>query len=174
MNTGRKKNKVEQGSAMLIVLIILTSVSILSLSSMQDLSMQLNMVRNNQFYVNAYHVAYSEINAQLDVINTNSNLEDDALILDLMQQDVDEMVGFDFVGPHSGAGAYTQTLQIAPSCEAEVCPSPPGYSMGSFTRVLRGEIASVARLGASGSQSNQSQNFWYLLPQSGGHVVTFD
>ncbi len=174
MRTGSNWVQSENGSAMLIVLVILTSVSILSLSSMQDLTMQLNMVRNNQFYVNAYHVAYSEINAQLDVVNSNAKTADDDLILDLLQQDVDEMVDFDFVGPHSGAGAYTQTLQIAPSCEAEVCPSPPGYSMGSFTRVFRGEIASVARLGGSGSQSNQSQNFWYLLPQSGGHVATFD
>lgn len=174
MRRGCNNIPVENGSAMLIVLIILTSVSILSLSSMQDLTMQLNMVRNNQFYVNAYHVAYSEINAQLDVVNSNLSTEDDALILELLEQDVDEMVSFDFVGPHAGAGAYTQTLQIAPSCEAEACPSPPGYSMGSFTKVFRGEIASVARLGNSGSQSNQSQNFWYLLPQSGGPVVTFD
>lgn len=160
---------------MIVVLVIMMSISLLALASMSDTNLQLNMVRNDQFYVNAYRVSNSEINAQIDFVNSNPATEDDNIILSLLELDVDVPLtvgGDEMLGPHTDISAFTQTLEIVPSCQVDSCPSPPGFSHSKFTKVYRGEINSVATMTDSGSRSDQSQGFWYLLPQSG--VTTFD
>lgn len=163
------------GATLIVVLIIMTTISLLSLASMSDTTMQLNMVRNDQFYVNAYRVSNSEINAQIDSININASTEDDEIILSLLELDLGstlEVADDELLGPHAGSSAFDQTVGILPVCEIDSCPSPPGYSHSKYTKVYRGEINSIASMSSSASASNQSQGFWYLLPQSG--VTTFD
>ena len=165
----------QSGVTLIVVLVIMTTVSLLALASMSDTNMQLNMVRNDQFYVNAYRVSISEINAQLDSINANAASEDDEIILSLLDLEPDtplEVASDEMLGPHADLGAFDQVLEISPSCEVDSCPSPPGFSHSKFTKVYRGSINSIATMSGTGSSSDQSQGFWYLLPQSG--VTTFD
>lgn len=163
------------GVTIIVVLVILLTISLLALGSMSNTNLQLSMVRNDQFYVNAYRVAFSEINAQVDAINANDANEEDPIILTLLElgEGVEHPIdGADLLGPHAGTSAFTQTLSMVAVCEPENCPSPPGFTQSKTVKVMRGEVNSLARLGESGALSNQSQAFWYLLPQSG--ITTFD
>ncbi len=158
----------QSGAVMIVVLIVMTALSLLAMSSVSDTHLQLSMVRNDQLYLNAHRVALSEINAQIDVININPSNELDDLIMDLLEFDVDqlwELESEDLLGPHAGAGAYDQWLALSVACDPDDCLPPPGYSLDDATRVLRGRIQSNASLGDSGARSDQTQSFWYLLPQ---------
>ncbi len=164
-----------KGATLIVVLVIMTTISLLSLGSMSDTTMQMNMVRNDQFYVNAYRVSNSEINAQVDFINSNPSNDDDQIILSLLEIDLGATLDFaadELLGPHAGSSAFDQTVGIMPLCEIDSCPSPPGFSHSKYTKVYRGQINSIASMSSSAATSNQSQGFWYLLPQSG--VTTFD
>lgn len=161
----------QRGVVMVVALVVIAVVSLASVASMQDVNTQSNMVRNEQLSSNAYQVAISEINAQLADINLNAEGVDDPMILTLINQGVENYVGQPVLGPD--APAYAQTLEMASLCEISSCVAPPGYSLVGGDRVLQAEINSVASFPGSVSESDQSQGFWYLLPGTGGHIVTW-
>lgn len=172
IRSGSQRHPRRQGGAvMIVVLVVMTALSLLAMSSMSDTNMQLAMVKNDQFYLNAHRVALSEINSQLDAINSNPKDDLDQVILTLLEYDVDEEWVFDsdsYVGPHAGAGAFDQQFSMAAACNPNDCIAPPGYSIDNQTRVLRANVQSNASFGDTGARSNQTQGFWYLLPQGGG------
>jgi len=161
---------------MVVVLVVLSTLSILALSASYDTDTQFKIVRNDQFLSNAHLAAYSEINAQLDQINLNEPDENDEIILDLIEITVADpwmLENTELQGPHIKKGAFEQQVQFELLCAPNVCPAPPGYSLSKVTKVLRGRVRSQAELAVgSGSFSDQSQSFWYLLPQSS--LYTFE
>lgn len=178
-NIDRLQNKtaphVQTGMSLVVVLMLLVVLTTISLSLTNDAGSQFQIVRNDQFYANAYHSAYSEINAQLDVINSNEQSEVDNSILWILTADVDTAQPLDadsLVGPHKGVGAFDQTISYTLACNPDNCPSPPGYSLTENTKVLRASIDSTADMVTSGAASRQRQTFWYLLPQT--NIITFD
>lgn len=163
----------QRGAAMIVALIVVTVISLVAMSGMQDSNTQTNMVRNEQLHANAYQVAMSEINAQLDGVNLNDSDEIDNLIVTLISQEVGTFAAQPMLGPDGGSGAFNQTLTQASLCDIDSCTAPPGYSLGGGTRVLKAEINSVANLSNLTSRSDQTQGFWYLLPSAGGLVVSW-
>ncbi len=165
----------ESGMSLVVVLILLVSLTTLSLSVTNDAGSQFQIVRNDQFYSNAYHAAYSEINAQLDAINSNEQTDTDDPILWLLTAEVEQpqVLSTDLLaGPHKGIGAFEQEVSYTLACSPDYCNSPPGYSLSENTKVLRASIDSNSDMIASGAASRQRQTFWYLLPQT--DVVTFE
>ena len=169
----RNANGSQRGAAMLVALVVVAAVSLVAIAGMQDTNTQSNMIRNEQLYTNAYSVAFSEINAQLDVVNLNDSDEIDPMIVTLIDQQVGTFVAQSMVGPDAGAGAFNQTLQQATLCDIDSCTAPPGYSIGAGTRVLKAEINSVATFPGATSRSDQTQGYWYLLPSAGGSIVSW-
>lgn len=172
----RKSVRDEQsGVVLVIILVILSSVSILVLGSGAESELESAIVRNDQFRVNAYRVAHTEITAQIQDINGNSATEDDDAILQLLYRDNSvpwKLTESELRGPDKGKGAYSQDVSFSVLCDPAYCPAPAGYSMSDSIKVLRGMVSSDAQLHDTGAQSSQSQSFWYLLPQSG--ITTFD
>lgn len=165
----------QQGVVLVIILVILSSMSILVLGSGSESRLESAVVRNDQFRINAYRVALSEINAQVQDINNNTAIEDDDTILQMIYRDTSvpwKLSEKEIRGPNKGKGAFSQDVAFSVLCEPDFCPAPAGYSMSGSTKVLRGQISSSARLHDTGAQSSQIQSFWYLLPQSG--ITTFD
>lgn len=161
----------QRGAVLIVVLVVMTALSLLAMSSMSDTNIQLAMVKNDQFYLNAHRVALSEINAQLDLINANEPDELDPTILSLLEFDVDQPWEFDadeMLGPHGGIGAFDQTISMAMACDPDDCIAPAGYSIDNQTRTLRVNVQSSASFGDTGARSDQTQGFWFLLPQGGG------
>ncbi|MBX2885318.1 MAG: hypothetical protein KTR32_35515 [Granulosicoccus sp.] len=165
----------QRGVVLVIILVILSSMSILVLGSGSESRLESAIVRNDQFRVNAYRVALSEINAQIQDININAVTEDDEAILQLIYRDNTkpwELSENELRGPAKGKGAYTQGVALSVLCDPDHCPAPAGYSLSGNTKVLRARIESSAQLHDTGAQSSQAQSFWYLLPQSG--ITTFE
>lgn len=163
------------GVSLVIVMILLVSLSILAVGSTQDTGLQFKMVKNDQLYTSAYLAAYSEINAQLDVINTNSADEIDPAIMNLVVLKKDDSIHLEadeLVGPHQGESAFEQSVEFVLSCTPDRCPTPPGFTISQMTSVLRARIDSRTEMEGSGAASDQSQAFWYLVPQTS--LVTFD
>lgn len=161
---------------MVVVLVVLSTLSLLAISASYDTDTQFKIVRNDQFVTNAHIAAYSEINAQLDDINLNEPDENDEIILDLIETTVADpwtLKRSELQGPHIDQGAFEQQVQFELLCAPNSCPAPPGYSLSKVTKVLRGRMRSQAELAAgNGSSSDQSQSFWYLLPQNS--LYTFE
>ena len=165
----------ERGVVLVVILVILSSMSILVLGSGSESRLESAVVRNDQFRINAYRVALSEINAQVQDINNNTATEDDEVILQMIYRDTSvpwKLSEKEIRGPDKGKGAFSQDVSFSVLCEPDFCPAPAGYSMSGTTKVLRGRVSSSARLHDTGAQSSQAQSFWYLLPQSG--ITTFD
>jgi|GEM_PF-4815211 len=152
---GRSGRRAQSGMSLVVVLILVVALTTLSLTVSQDSSTQFNIVRNSQFYSNAYHAAYSEINAQLNVINSNDQTAVDDSILWLLAGEVNEpklVPSTSLAGPHKGVGAFDQEVSFTLACDPTNCPSPPGYSLNKNTKVLRASIDSVADMPESGAR----------------------
>lgn len=159
----------QKGTAMVISLFAVAAVSVLAIAGMQDSNTQTNMVRNEQLQSNAYQVAISEINAQIDFVNSNESDESDPLIDTVMGQTLEQPLPHAMRGPDAGGGAYQQGLTIA-----FICDSCPGYdsSMGSV-KLLKAEINSTANLASTNSSSDQSQGIEYFAAGGSGNIVSW-
>jgi len=160
----------ESGVSLLVVLVMMVSMTILAISTTDDSYLQSQMVKDDQFRTSAYQAAYSEINAQLGVINSNDSGEIDQLILDLYSAPVKILQKFpdaDLAGPHKNEGPFNQSVSYRLACKPADCPSPPGFSLSGVTKVIYGTIESQAEVINSSISSDQTQTFWYLIPQDG-------
>lgn len=62
----------QQGVTLVIALIVLLALTMLGLASTTDNRLQSVMVRNDQFRFEAFNASYSEIDAQVDVVNNRT------------------------------------------------------------------------------------------------------
>ena len=164
----------QPGSTLVVVLVILIAMTFLGLSGMSDSNLLLAMVRNSQFQTGVYTVALTEINAQLDRINTNAEAEDDQIILNLIQTRVgnndtsrsndlsNDLLTDDILGADT-AGHYTRTLTLTePNTDTYLPVSGMSLSPDSTVKWLVMELNSEAAMTDARSSSNQIQGFKYL------------
>ena len=64
----------QRGAALVITLVVLTVLTLVALASTDSNQIQAAMVRNNQFRLEAFNASYTEIDAQVDKINTNPSI----------------------------------------------------------------------------------------------------
>lgn len=74
----------QKGATLIVVMVLLIVMTFLGLGGMSNSNLQLSMVRNSQMQTSAYTAALTEINAQMNVINSNAQGADDQLIIDLV------------------------------------------------------------------------------------------
>jgi|GEM_PF-2960505 len=183
MNSGTKTIKNQRGATLIVVLVILIVMTFLGLGAMSDTNLQLAMVRNSQFQTGVYTAALTEINAQLDVINNNSESDTDQLILDLVQTPTAlndgvesrslnsqgaEADGHDFdllLASVLGDDAehYNTSLSITePNANSFLPVEGMSLSPDSTVKWLVMEFNSTASIANTGTQSDQVQGFKYL------------
>jgi len=172
MNT--RKNT-QSGASLIVVMVIMMSMTMIALATTTDTAMQFQMVRNDQFYTSAYQAAYSEINGQIGVINSNKPSDDDEIILNLLGSKVGvslHIANSEMAGPHRNQGPFDQKVSFEKACNQNSCPAPVGYSMTGDTKVMRASLDSRAEMSTTRAASDQTQAFWYLLPSPGPGVKT--
>lgn len=62
----------QRGAALLISVVVLLALTIIALASTNSNQLQTLMVRNAQFRMETFNASYSEIDAQIDIINDRS------------------------------------------------------------------------------------------------------
>lgn len=168
----------QSGATLIVVLVILVAMTFLGLGGMSDSNLQLAMVRNSQLQTGVYTAALTEINAQLDAINTNNESDVDNIILNLVQTTVEadgsrensfdsdndlatDLFIDDILG--TDANSYTTSLTIAePNANSFLPVSGMSLSPDSTVKWLVMEFTSDATITNSGSRSIQTQGFKYL------------
>lgn len=161
----------QQGATLIVVLVILVAMTFLGLGSMSDSNLQLAMVRNSQLQTGAYTAALTEINSQIDAINTNPEADVDVPILNLVQTPtvVTNGVSSRTTNPAallatsigSDANSYTTSLSLTePNADAFLPVTGMSLSPDSTVKWLVMQFDSVATI--SGASSNQTQGFKYL------------
>lgn len=143
----------------MVCLVILTIMTFLGLNSMTDSGLQAAMVRNNQLRLMAYNTALSEINAQLEDIESNINT---TTLLDA-HGSPDGTREYEFVeillSPLNHP--FTQTLTTTYLYEGPV----PEYELGDYV-AWHFELESDAVLEGTGTRSDQAQGFYYVAPNN--------
>lgn len=178
MNRPDKVSKKSQsGATLIVVLVILIALTFLGLGGMSDSNIQLAMVRNSQFQTGVYTAALTEINAQIDAINTNNETDNDTIILNLVQTATTVSDGIAsrfneytanedlFIDDVLGANkaSYTTTLTLTePNADAFLPVSGMSLSPDSTVKWLVMEFNSSAGINNSGAESDQTQGFKYL------------
>jgi hypothetical protein len=155
----------QRGVALIVSLIVLAAMTILGLSSIRSTSVQQLIIKNMQFLTAAQHIARTEINGQLDIINLN---EPDPLILDLLTTPVNDVADTTGTKTDSAGLAYEQTAFDQKTTITMICSDCPapigGFSFGFGISALVGTIDSEASMNNSAASSSQEQGFWYLKP----------
>ncbi len=162
--------KSQRGATLIVALVILGAMTVLGFTSLRNTGLQQSIIKNTQFLMYARNVARTEINGQLDVINTNLDTESDPVIQTILDAGIN--TDFDIAIPGNPAGlttsqsAYDQTVTMVMSCES--CPAPTGgFSFsGAGVMALTARIESRAELNSTAAKSEQSQGYWYLIPSN--------
>ena len=114
-------------------------------------------VSNEQRNLQVYQTAYSELEAQLEFLEANPTILNDALSGDQMLTVMTNPAGC----TTPGQACQTATLRYVGQT-----PPPAGYSIGKYIGLLF-EIDSVATLQNIGAQSNQTLGFTYVTQRAG-------
>lgn len=165
----------QSGAVLLIALIVLTAMTILGFASLRSNEIQSSIIKNVQFLMYSRSAAKSEINGQINVINSNNDTDIDTIIQTLMDIAVnqthivaDTLTDTDSAGLTAAQSAFGQAVTMRRTCELGTCAPAPGYSAAlggsSGTATLTVEITSQAQLGDTAAVSSQTQGFWYLMP----------
>jgi type IV pilus assembly protein PilX len=162
-----KKN--QSGAALLVSLIMLVILTIIGVSSIEDITLQSNMTRNSQFKMQAFNTALSESEAQVprllteivllqNAMNDPNNtvaIPDTDFVMASSSNPFDQSVDIIYMEPSTDAGDDTNFSQGSAVAG--------GYSMGSITEAAY-DMNSVATLPNSGSKSDQIQGLRYTAP----------
>ena len=146
----------QEGATLVVCLVILTILTFLGVNAMTDSGLQSAMVRNNQLSLMAYNTALSEINAQVNVMNTNT----DALLDALTDSDGIREFEFNEILLSTLDHPFSQNLNLQYLYEGA---SWSGNEVGTF-RELFFEIESDATLEGTSTRSDQVQGISYIAP----------
>jgi Tfp pilus assembly protein PilX len=172
MQTYKLNQQEQKGVTLIITLVVLAAMTILGIASIRNTSINQLIVKNTQMLFTARKTAFTEINGQMDIINTNPSSEDDQIILDLLNDNdgilpIANTRGTNNDSPGSLAvnqSAIGQSVTITLSCED--CPIPiGGFSLGTGLSSVIGVMESQAIIENTATQSTQEQVFWYMIPK---------
>ncbi|KEI72834.1 hypothetical protein [Endozoicomonas elysicola] len=144
INSGRKE---QAGSFLLIVMIVMIVMIFSGLFVMEMAKLEEVTVSNEQRTVQVYQVAYSELEVQLNFLETNPGLFNTAL--------AGEQTLTAIVNPGGGI-QQNVTLRFIGQV-----PPPAGFSFTNFIG-LSFEINSVATLDGTGARSDQTLGVIYV------------
>jgi Tfp pilus assembly protein PilX len=171
MQTYKLRRQQQKGATLIITLVVLTAMTILGISSIRNTSIHQLIVKNTQMLFSARKTAFTEINGQLDIINTNHKSENDQIITDLLNDADGKLPIADTSGESNNTpeklavnhAAMGQTVSVTLVCKA--CTVPVGgFSIGTGLSAVIGVINSQATIENNATQSTQEQIFWYLIP----------
>jgi len=160
----------QQGAALIVALVALLILTILGVSTMSDVVNQSSVVRNEQFRQKVFYAANSELNVQIDSVNSNLQSEEDKIITDLLAQgyngnDMELIIDDDqehkeFTTPVDVVLSNTKIDGVR--ADRFGCP---GESIGKI-KVLAGNIDTTASLddGRQSIKSAQTQRYIYCWP----------
>jgi Tfp pilus assembly protein PilX len=167
----RKKHNIikQSGATLLVSLVMLLVLTIIGVSSIEDLSLQNNMTRNSQFKMQAFNTSLSESEAQIPLLfNSIVTLQNAMNASD----SIEPIANANLVMP-STANPFLQTVRVIHIPVATDATDTTGfvqggvvaggYSLDAITKESF-ELNSIAELLSSGSKSNQLQGFRYTAP----------
>ena len=162
----------QSGATLLVSLIMLLILTIIGVSSIEDMSLQSNMTRNSQFKMQAFNTSLSESEAQIPLLfNQIAILQSAMNASDSTQRIADaDLV---MVTADKSINPFDQTVDVI-HIPTEVASGDDtnftqatavsgGYSMGSITKE-NFELNSISTLPSSGSKSDQLQGLRYTAP----------
>lgn len=160
----------QNGAALIVALVAMIILTVLGVATMTDVMNQSSVVRNEQFRQRVFYAASSELNVQIDIVNSNFQQEEDKIIEDLINSSADDQdltleitAGGDPAILTSPEDIVLEEMQITGSrMDFFGCP---GESIGKV-KVLAGNINATARLddGQGSIQSVQTQRYIYCWP----------
>lgn len=155
---GGKARRKENGAFLLITMVTMIAMVLAGLLVMEMAMLGEVTVGNEQRTLEVYQVAYSELEAQLDFLESNADYFHNA------------MSGNQTLPVQMTPGGCGNTGQICQSVTLRYLgdgPPPPGYSLGHFISMLY-EIDSVATLEGTGARSSQTMGVIFVNKASGG------
>lgn len=157
------KRSEQTGAVLLISLIMLLLLTIIGVSSVEDMTLQSNMTRNSQFKMQAFNTAYSETVAQYQQLSGNISP------LTLAMASINA-IAFDpaslFMPSASNPFKQTVSLNFEGSKGAHVADTEAGMMELSGYEDMAFELNSTAKLQNTGSQSDQLQGLNYTAPKN--------
>jgi len=161
----------QTGATLVVALVALIVLTIAGMTTMGDLLLQSNTVRNEQFRQKVFYAASSELNAIVGEVNGNDTSEDDALIDSLHDNqtgsnDYELQFGTTDI-PTRSSTPDTLMQNVSIEARRNDLLGCSGESIGKV-KVLVGEINATARLDdgkpVGGIRSTQQQRFVYCWP----------
>ncbi|MGB1272382.1 MAG: hypothetical protein ACPG5T_09925 [Endozoicomonas sp.] len=147
---GQSKN--QRGSILLMTMIIMLVMVFSGLFVMEMAILEEITVSNEQRTLQVYQTAYSELEAQMDYLEANPNLFNNALsgeqILPIQMYP-------------TGCTVDNQPCQKAMLRFTGEVPPPAGYGIGKF-KGMAFEIDSIAVLESTGARSSQTMSVIYI------------
>lgn len=168
-------DKQQTGATLIVALVIMSAVTILALSSMSDVNLELATARNTQFNTMAFNIVESEINTQIDVVNSNRPEEVDTLFQEMARAEENTFYfGRDLPTPVNLSNtrsinssferdiAFTKICSpTGTKCDISTSSSKDNDSI-AFTKI---QIRSRAQHGSAlAANSDQSQTIAYQVP----------
>lgn len=151
----------QSGAALIVCLLLMTVLTIISLGSISDVSLQSAMVRNNQMYMVAYNTAMSEINGQINNVNDDA---DASKLLTALNSGYVSLTGSDLSMNGVTYGTATTVDQTGTQITYQGSGAAPGASE-SLLKALNYTIDSSAQVSGTGSRSDQLQGIYYIAPK---------
>lgn len=159
----------QSGATLLVSLIMLLILTIIGVSSIEDMSLQSNMTRNSQFKMQAFNTSLSESEAQIPRLLSQIVLLQSAmnsststatipagdLVMPSANNPFDQEVSVLHIPAVTDTGDTTNFNQAT--------TVSGGFSMGAVTKE-NFELNSISTLANSGSKSDQLQGLRYTAP----------
>ena len=167
----RKKHNIikQSGATLLVSLVMLMVLTIIGVSSIEDLSLQNNMTRNSQLKMQAFNTSLSESEAQIpQLFNSIATLQ-----AAMNATDSTEPVAAASLVMPSAANPFQQTVTVIHIPVATDAADTTGFDQGavvaggySLDAITKEsfELNSISELVSSGSKSDQLQGLRYTAP----------
>jgi type II secretory pathway pseudopilin PulG len=153
--------KHQQGSALIMSLVILMILTVLAVSAMSNAQLDEKISAATQFIGQAFQETKSEINAEIDYFNSPSG--DVTPLIKTWENGNSTIFDTSKTATSSGTPSYTKTSTINYIGEAN---TPMGNSFGSATKILY--QLNVKSSAQGGSSSNQIQGIIFAAPKAPG------
>jgi hypothetical protein len=169
----------QRGATLIVTLIILVTMTILGLSAIRNSSVQQAIIKNTQFLISARNTAKTELNGQVDDINTNPITEDDILISEILilGVGVEKIIAETKSSYDDDNAAVTpENLSAEQSTFAQKVSvelvnergsgTLAGFDLGTEAAVkgIQGLFVSQATFNNTSANSSQIQGFDYIAP----------
>ncbi|MBC6429260.1 MAG: pilus assembly PilX N-terminal domain-containing protein [Cellvibrionales bacterium] len=166
----------QKGTALIVVMVLLTAMTFLGLGAASDSSLQMALARSSQLHHSAHTAALTELNAQIDAINSNPEGQEDPIITALLNQPIQNGTrqiqggettnGFTLTTlANLPANAYSINISLEqPNPNAS--PKSPGFTIEADApfRFHALQFTSQAQIENTQIRSRQVQAFTYMAP----------